>query len=485
MVAFKNIISLFLILLVIFSYGQNPGLTFGGTKNEAGFSLSVTADDGYILAGSTRSYGAGSWDGYAVKLNKNGTLQWSNTYGWQHYDHFQSVIELNNGYLFVGYNWDYGPGREDIYLLKTDLSGNRIFDKLYGTHLRDVGFSVAKSLGGGFIVLGYSRGVELHGDIFLFKTDNEGNEIWRNSYGTVFDDYAYSIVENTDGSVLIFGSTGSFYDDVHYNFKAPSADWILIRVDKNGDELWRKTFSADGHDFANEIKPASDGGYYLFGSSMSYGSGSFDMLLMKVDEDWNEVWKKTFGGEDYEYGMSMDINQDGDLYLFGSTKSFGQNNTPDYYLIKTTPDGEELWTLTIGGNDLDYGHQVAVTADKGCAVIGKTRSFGAGEYDMMLAKINKKGMIEQLIDNIDTSNQEQLVIYPNPTNGNVKLKTWDLQSSYQLDLVSLNGFIVKRFTLQPPEYRFNVENISAGAYIYRITKQSDKNFIVRGKLIVR
>lgn len=466
-----------------FSQG-NPGLTFGGSDNDAGHAICITPDGGYLLAGSTRSFGAGSWDGYAVKLNQNCMYQWSQTFGWQHHENFYSVLPLEHGFLFLGSVWNSDISRLDIYLLKTDLLGNKIFDKLYGTSAKDVGFTIKQSDNGGFLILGYSRGYEPHGDILLIKIDELGDELWRNNYGTNYDDYSFDFYEKTDGSILMFGSTDSFYEDVHFNYQTPSADWILIMVDQDGNEIWRKSFDTEEHDIASAIIPTDDGGSYLFGSTQGLGEGSFDMLLMKVDENGNEIWQKTFGGKEYEYGISMDINTEGDLYLFGSTKSFGQESYPDFYLIKVNKQGNEIWSLAIGGQDIDYGNCVRTTANQGCALLGKTKSFGSGGFDMLMMKVSKDGVVEQLFDWIDTTDQGQLVVYPNPVISSGRIKPTNQHAIYSLKLTAVNGNIIKNYLLQPPEYRFNVQTLPPGIYIYNISKPDQQDFNIRGKLIV-
>lgn len=464
----------------------SPGLTFGGLKNEMGYTVSLTDDGGYIVAGSTRSYGAGSWDNYVVKLNNEGSVIWSETYGWEHHENLRSVIQLHDGYLFVGSAWDYGYARLDFYLLKTNLSGEKMYDKFYGTHSLDLGFVIKPTNNtNGYFMLGYSRGYDELGDILLLKIDLDGNEIWQQNYGSDYDDYAFDFNEAPDGTVMIFGSAGSFYHDVHGNFRTPSADWMLIKTGQDGQELWTKTFQAEGNDLAQSIKSAINGGYYLFGSSQSYGAGSYDMVLMKVDDNGEEEWYKTYGGIDYEYGMSMDESTTGDLYLFGSTKSFGLEESPDYYLVKTDIDGEEIWSLIIGGHQIDYGNQVVSTNDGGCILVGQSKSFGSGEFDILIVKVSKEGNIENLIDGIDTSKIENFALYPNPARSNVYLETDSYTSDYKIQFISASGSEVNSYLLQPPEYHLNVETLSAGTYIYRITKPEQENFFITGKLIVR
>jgi hypothetical protein len=467
-----------------FSQGA-PGLLFGGADNDAGYSIATTNTNGYVLAGSTRNNRSGSWDAWAIQISETGKTDWIKTYGWEHHDHFSDVIALEDGYLFVGHIWDFGLERLDIYLVKTDLLGEKIFDQLYGTNRQDMGFSVLPSVTGGFLVLGYTRDYELHGNILLIKIDEAGNEVWRNNYGSDYDDYAYSLVEGEDGTITLFGSLASFHHDIHYSWQQPSADWVIIRIDQDGNETTRYTFNEEGHDFARKILHHEQGGYYLMGSSQSYGAGSFDMILKHVGEDGYQIWRKTYGGADYEYGMSMDINYEGDLYLFGTTRSLGYENSPDYYLVKVDHEGEQIWSLTLGGEGLDYGQDVVATADGGCAIIGHTQSFGEGGFDMMMVKVDKHGVIEYLIEGVDSAEHKNLLVYPNPVRSAGRILPESTNATYQLDLVSLNGVVVRSYLIEAPNFQFNVETLTAGMYIYRITKPGDNKFLLSGKLLKR
>jgi hypothetical protein len=474
-------------LLISVAYGQDiPGKTFGGTGNDIGYTLCSTNDGGFLLAGTTRSSSAGSEDIYVIKISYNGTEEWHRTFGWLHSDVIRSVIAVDDGYILLGNIWDYGFARQDIYMMKIDFHGYVVWEQFYGSNSHDIGFKVIPDRDNGYLIMGYSRGFEPHGDFFLIKTDHDGNQVWGNNYGSNYDDYGFDLLQENNNDIVMIGSKGGFYDDVHANYKNHDADIYLIKADKNGSEQWKKTYGGNGHDFGQAIVPSDDGGYFLLGSTQSSGAGSFDMALIKTNEDFEEEWQETFGGTDYEYGMSMAKNDQGDLFLFGTTKSFGTDGSADYYLIKTDGTGNPVWDLTIGGPGIELGHQVIATADSGCLVIGQSNSYGEGAYDILITKVDKNGLIEYFIDGIDTTFDNDFLVYPNPTRGygKVKLAPGIPAVKYRIELVSLNGSFTKAFTIFPPDYDFNTFDIRPGFYIYRIISEDNSKILFTGKLVV-
>ena len=478
---------LILILTISLSYGQDvPGKTFGGPENDIGYTLCQTNDGGFLLAGTTRSFGAGSEDIYVIKINRQGSEEWHRTFGWPHSDVIRSVIAVDDGYILLGNVWDYGFVRMDIYMMKIDLYGYVVWEQFYGTNSHDIGFKVIPADNNGYLILGYSRGFEPRGNFFLIKTDHEGNQIWGNNYGSEYDDYGFDLLQENNDDIVMIGTKGGFFDDVHANYKNHDADLFLIKANKNGAEQWQKIFGGNGHDFGQAVCPADDGGYFLLGSSQSSGAGSFDMLLIKTDDQFNEVWQETFGGSGYEYGMSMVKNEQGNLFLFGTTKSFGTDGSADFYLIKTDGTGNPIWDLTIGGPGIELGHQVIATADSGCLVIGQSDSYGAGKYDFLITKIDKNGLIEYFIDGIDTTFDKDFLIYPNPTRGygKVKMTSGIPAVKYRIELISLNGSFTQDITIYPPDYNFSTFNIRPGFYIYRIISEDNSKVLFTGKLVV-
>lgn len=480
------IVSFFIFHTVLLLAQDTPGNTFGGPFNDIGYSICNTHDGGFILAGTTRNSDTSNEDIYIIKIDKNGHKIWDVKYGWPHTDVIRSVIPLSDGYLFAGEIWDYGLYDSDIYLLKTDLFGNKIWDNLYGTNSREIGFKAISFASGGYLLLGHTRGYENAGDIILIKTNEAGDEIWRNTFGSEFDDYGLDLIQNTNGTIWIVGTKGGFFNDVHANFKNHDADIYLIKVDETGNVIWEKTIGGSEHDFGYSIIQSQQNDIYIFGSSQSYGSGSFDMLLCKTDENGETIWQKTYGGVNYEYGQSIAVNAQRELFLLGTTSSFGINNSPDIYLVKTDETGDEKWSLTIGGSETEFGYQVVATPDSGCMIIGETNSFGAGFSDFLITKVDKNGIIEYFIDSIEVTHEEEMLIYPIPVHqqGRIRFKN-NTVSDFNMMLISLSGQHIKSIHIYQPDYNFNVSTMRPGLYFYQITSTDNSKILFKGKLVIR
>ena len=196
-----------LILSFLLSKGvaqTNPGLSFGGSTDDKGLAICSAGDGGYLLSGSTRSFGSGSEDYFLIKLNENFQQVWSKTYGGVHQDHSRSIIPTDEGFVIFGDVWDYGDPRLGMYLSMFDPDGDKLWGHHYGTNMDDWGFKVIEASNGDFMLLGYSRGFEVSGDIYLLRTDHQGNLLWENTYGYNRDDYAMDIIENDDNTFFDF-----------------------------------------------------------------------------------------------------------------------------------------------------------------------------------------------------------------------------------------------------------------------------------------
>jgi len=481
----------FLLTLVVFfegyTYAQDAqGLTFGGNSTDMGCSICLSPEGGYALVGTTRGNSNGANKYYFILLDSAGQVLQEKNYGLSNQDILRRVIPYQLGYIMVGDGYNYWPWLYDSYFMKTDKYGNDLFSTYLQQNGWDNGFDVLPTEDANFLILGHSRVVNPKGDISLSKIDDQGNEFWTKYFYEDFNIYAFQIIKSTDsqGYVMI-GSKYGFFDVLHAEFQTHDADILFIKVDNNGEEIWRKTYGESQHDFGNSVCQAQDGGYYLFGSSQSYGSGSFDMLLIKTDAEGNEQWHKSFGGTSFEYGMSVAITSDNNLYLLGSSKSFGMDGSVDVYVVKTDADGVELWSETIGGSENDFGESLVVTPDSGCAIIGGTESFGNGGRDMYFLKLKSNGTIEVLKAYSPLVTTNEIDVFPNPM---ISSSTFYIHNSIiksvVFNLFDSNGKIVKREKYSGNTFAIKRRSLKSGIYFFNIVSQDDTKLIFKGKLIV-
>jgi len=312
--------------------------TIGGPMNEWIYSACETADGGYVLTGTAYSYDLywGSNDVYLAKADANGNEVWhkiircdpdsSGTEEWAY-----SVKETSDGgYIIAGFRNNYDQDTlAQAYLVKTDASGNKLWDKLFGGSEPDWANSVAQTSDGGYILTG---GTESFGaglrDVYLIKTDADGNETWSKTFGGAGYDEGYSVCETSDGGYIIAGFINSF-------------DIYLIKTEASGNEVWSKTFGGADVEVAYSVQETSDGGYIITGFTGSYGAGVDDVYLIKTDANGSEVWSKTFGGSNDDIGYSVQQASDGRYIVVGETQSYGAGSSA-VYLIKIKPEGSGI-----------------------------------------------------------------------------------------------------------------------------------------------
>jgi hypothetical protein len=383
--------TIFLVLFITSEVlAQTPGdtlwtKTFGGSALDQGWSLQQTSDGGSIITGVTESYGAGLEDILLIKTNAEGDAQWIKTFGGEQDDGGCSVQQTtDDGYIVAGYTSSSGAGSVDALLVKVDSLGNQVWQETFGSWGSDGARSVQQTFDEGFIITGWtwSYGTVM-GDLWLVKIDSQGNEEWNTSFGGNGYDRGFSVQQTTDGGYVATGWTDSY--------GAGNDDVWLVKADSQGNEEWNKTFGGSGRDQGQSVQQTTAGGYIITGYTRSYGAGDDDVWLIKTDSLGIEDWKMTYGGVYSDVGYSVQQTTDGGFIITGHTLSYGAG-VHDFFLIKADALGDTLWTRAFGGSNIDIGNSVQQTADGGYILVGYTRSYGAGNYDVWLLKIEGEGV---------------------------------------------------------------------------------------------
>ena len=360
---------------------------FGGKNDDYVTSLIQTTDGGYAVAGETYSYGAGGRDFWIIKLDSEGDKIWDKTFGGSKCDCAESLIQTTDGgYVVAGITYSYGAGGADFWIIKLDSDGKKKWDKTYGGSDDDYIKSLNQTTDGGYAVAGETLSFGAGGkDVWFIRLDSDGNKIWDKTFGGSKYDYAESLIQTTDGGYAVAGGTESY--------SVGKSDFWVIKLDNRGNREWDKTFGGSDWDMATALVQTTDGGYAVAGGTFSYGEGKEDFLIVKLNNKGNKVWDKTFGGSDWDMATALIQTVDGGYAVAGITESYGAGGK-DFWIIKLDNEGNKIWDKTFGESDDDSAWSLIQTTDGRYAVAGITSSKGAGKSDAWVIKIDKQGNLK-------------------------------------------------------------------------------------------
>jgi hypothetical protein len=482
---FATIISVFGLLLspgIIIA--QEPGDTlwtrvYGYSGSDDGFSVRQTDDLGYIITGLTGNYP--DFDVWLLKTDQYGDTLWTRTYGGNLAEYGYSVQPASDGgYIISGTTQSFGLGLYDLYLVKTDANGNAVWTRNYGTDDSEYGMSVLHTSDDGYIIAGYtySTGPTL-ADLYLVKTDSNGDSVWTKYYGGSSEESGFSLSDASDGGYIFAATTTSF--------GAGGSDFWLLRLDQNGDTLWTCTYGGLYQETAYCVEQTSDGGYIIAGYSSSFGNGSYDVYIVRTDSLGDTLWAGIYGGSMDDYAEHICQTSDGGFIVTGYTWS-NSVGSADLLVMKIDQYGNEIWSRSYGGEDWDLGHAIQPTADGGYIIAGYTQSFGAGANDLWLLKIAGEA---SAIDNIVTGPSAINLYenYPNPFNSSTTIRyRLDASLFVTIRIYDILGRIIKTLANNhhnPGDYRitWDAENNPSGVYFYQI--QSGERSVVRRMTLLR
>ena len=356
--------------------------TFGGASSDGARAVCATDDGGFLLAGYTFSHGSDNADMLVIKIDAEGTPVWSRTYGGSGTEYANGCATLDDGYVITGYTTSYGSGTRDVCLVRLTTDGDTLWTGTYGGPGWDVGNSVTTANDGSLLICGYtSSSGEGEEDIYLIKVDAaNGSEIWAQTYGGARSEMGNAVWINDDGTLTISAVTGTF--------GGKNCDFYIVRTDAEGNQIRTGHYAFEGQhghgfDWCESGIALPGGGCVLVGHSDC--NDLMDAAVTRLEADGEVRWSKAFGSSFYDYGTSVCQSPDGGIIACGTTKNPEGNN--DILLTHLDAEGELIGQRIIGGPKSEWGSSVCMTEDGMCLVVGHTKSYGAGLFDMYVAKV--------------------------------------------------------------------------------------------------
>lgn len=377
---YQILICVLILSINVCTYAQPDSLwsrTYGGITDDGAYSLEQTSDGGYVLAGYSLSFTAGSTDFWMVKTDANGNQEWNKRFGGIGQEACVAVQQTNDGgYALAGYTFSFGAGGRDFWLVKTNANGDSLWSRTYGGILNDYPSSMQQTSDGGYIMAGttnsFGNGYE---DFWLVKTDAYGTMEWHRTFGEAGVDEAAAVQQTSDGGYALAGTADTSAQG--YNHA------MLVKTDANGIQEWRRTFGHETDpDECYDMLQTSDGGYAIVGHN------NYDRTLVKLDADGNEQWTQIY--ESFSAFALSFVQTGNGGYALAGYNYVGVEHA-DFWLGKTDANGNHEWAMQLGGTGddgagNDFCWAVCQTNDEGYALAGLSRSFGAGGYDMWLVK---------------------------------------------------------------------------------------------------
>jgi len=451
--------------------------TFGGAHTDLSASVLQMPDGSFVFAGSTDSNGTSSLDALLVKVDPDGNLVWSNVFGGSGDEAAYSVQETSDGgFIMAGYTTSYGSGGYDSWLVKSDTDGTHQWDAAFGGSGLDIGYTATQLPDGGYAMVGYTASSGAGGyDIHLLRTDGSGVLIWEEFYGGTQDDIAYSLAQTADDGYVFTGYTSS-------QGPGPYNLWLL-KTDGTGTVEWDRVLGGSEGEIGYDVRQTADGGYIITGYTSTWGLGFGDLWLVRTDNAGTVIWDSYFGGTQWDVGMSVIETWDGGFAVTGYTDTDGPVTGTGYdlWILKTDGTGIEDWEIILDNGNDNYGQALAQTSDNGYIVAGYSwmEASGADDFDVWLIRLDA----ETGIGGGEILPPDGPVIgsiFPNPSAGTFSIQcTQGVSGELEAAVYSITGLLVTALTpdqLPSPAVRFiwdgrnaEGENVPAGVYFLRVS----------------
>ena len=383
----KILNSVLIVLILLFSLRNSHAFDkiYGEREADEALSIQQLENNEYIAVGYKRSLNRRDKNIWILKFNKDGEKIWDKSVFGMTDDAGHSIqVTGDKNYIVTGYTESKGQGAGDVWVLKFDKNGERIWEKTFGGSSLDTGEAVLQTKDKGYIVVGNteSKGAGLS-DIWVLKLDKDGNLLWDKTFGGEKPDRAKSIQITEDSGYIIAGTTESK--------GAGASDIWVLKLDKHGTLLWDKTYGGEQSETANSILQTKDKGYIIAGRTSSKGAGKSDIWVMKLNKDGGLEWDKTFGGTEEEEGNFIVQTKDKGYIIAGRRT---KTTRIEALILKLDKDGNVAWEKDFTENHKNIINAIQQTKDKGYICAGGKQPQNSNNIDLWILKLDKNGDIE-------------------------------------------------------------------------------------------
>ena len=507
-------------------------------------------------------------DVFMLKFTDGGVLEWATYYGGANHDYGFSITSDAMGNVFVAgqtnspdlpmldpggdaYFDDSTNGQSDSFILKFSNNGTLVWATYYGGNKSESGFSIVTDYLGNIIITGKTRSINFPNldpggdayfdgtpngnyDIYITKFTNSGVRLWGTYYGGESVDWGESVSVDNAGNIFIMGRTestelptqdpggGAYFNDTHNG----TVDSFILKFLENGALQWATFYGGTNEDWVHSSTTDASGNLYITGETLSTDlpmqdqgngayfddtyNGAYDAFILKFTNIGVPLWATYYGGEGFDYGISMTTDDSENLFILGSTSSTNfptqdpgdgtyfdgsHHGQYDMFMLQFNGDGIRQWATYFGGVNYDFAQSMTFDNFGNMFVTGSTLSAdfptedpGDGAYfdgtynspdfhDIIVLKFNNQ------ITNIEEEESplfDRVVVYPNPSQGSVNISLGELKNVNIKVFDNMGREIYNKANINTPEFHFNFEG-SAGVYLVEITANNKSQ---RYKLIL-
>ena len=356
---------------------------YGGKEDDIAYGIVALENGDSAIVGTCKSFGAKRTDICVTRMNSKGEMKWRLWLGGKKKEEGKAISRAADGSILVlGHsnsfsdNYDY-----DLHIAKISLKGKLVWETNIGGDRDEFAGGIAGTDDGGALVVGSSESYgEGDKNVYIAKLDKNGKLVSAHTVGGIKDDVAKALTRTRDGQFVMVG-----YREIE---RAGDADFFVMKMDQNGKQIWAETYGGEYEDMLDGVTATVDGGIVAIGKTRSYGSEQSDLTVMKYDAKGKLIWHKIYGFKYYDYGNAVATTRDGGFILAGGTNSLGEGNH-SVYILALNRAGELIWSHVYGGERKDIAHGAARMSDGSVIVVGESNSFRR-EKNFYMIKLVKR-----------------------------------------------------------------------------------------------